>query len=247
MYKVMLIDDEASARELMKESLDWESLDMCVAGEAESGIEAINTIDDIRPDIAFVDISMPFMDGIQFSVIAADRYPDMIIIIMTAFDKFEYARKCVSLPIFDYMLKPMVRSEVTGTLKRAKEKLDERGPAQNGDTEPSDEPLSATEAVMKFIQDNYTDSTLNLTSVAQAFGFSSSYLSRKFKSETGKGFAQYLTQVRMENAMKLASPDVKMFNVSAKVGIPDPNYFGRCFKKYTGKSYSEYAQNPGNG
>ncbi len=64
MYKVMLIDDEASARELMKESLDWESLDMCVAGEAESGIEAINTIDDIRPDIAFVDISMPFMDGI---------------------------------------------------------------------------------------------------------------------------------------------------------------------------------------
>ena len=112
---------------------DWESLDMCVAGEAESGIEAINTIDDIRPDIAFVDISMPFMDGIQFSVIAADRYPDMIIIIMTAFDKFEYARKCVSLPIFDYMLKPMVRSEVTETLKRAKEKLDERGPAQSGD------------------------------------------------------------------------------------------------------------------
>ena len=49
----------------------------------------------------------------------------------------------------------------------------------------------------------------------------------------------------MENAMKLASPDVKMFTVSAKVGIPDPNYFGRCFKKYTGKSYSEYAQNPG--
>ena len=47
--------------------------------------------------------------------------------------------------------------------------------------------------------------------------------------------------IRMENAMKLASPDAKMFAVSAKVGIPDPNYFGRCFKKYTGKSYSDYA------
>ena len=56
MYNVMLIDDEASARKLMKDSIDWESLDMCVVGEAESGIEAINTIDDIKPDIAFVDI-----------------------------------------------------------------------------------------------------------------------------------------------------------------------------------------------
>lgn len=242
MYNVMLIDDEASARKLMKESIDWESLDMCVAGEAESGIEAINTIDEIKPDIAFVDISMPFMDGIQFSEIATKRYPDLIIIIMTAFDKFEYARKCVSLSIFEYMLKPMVRSEVMETLKKAKARLDERGPVQWGASETSEEQLSATEAVMKYIQENYTDSTLNLTSVAQAFGFSSSYLSRKFKSETGKGFAQYLTQVRMENAMKLAGPDVKMFNVSAKVGIPDPNYFGRCFKKFTGKSYSEYAQ-----
>ena len=238
----MLIDDEASARKLMRESIDWAGLDMNVAGEAESGIEAINTIDDIKPDIAFVDISMPFMDGIQFSEIATQRYPDLIIIIMTAFDKFEYARKCVSMPIFEYMLKPMVRSEVTEVLKKAKARLDERGPVQWETSEAPEEQLSATEAVMKYIQENYTDSTLNLTSVAQAFGFSSSYLSRKFKSETGKGFAQYLTQVRMENAMKLAGPDVKMFNVSAKVGIPDPNYFGRCFKKFTGKSYSEYAQ-----
>ena len=45
----------------------------------------------------------------------------------------------------------------------------------------------------------------------------------------------------MENAMRLAGPEMKMFNISAKVGIPDPNYFGRCFKKYTGKSYSDYA------
>ena len=242
MYKVMIIDDEASARKLMHNSIDWESMNMQVVGEAASGIEAINTIDEIRPDLAFVDISMPFMNGIEFAEIASERYPDLIIVIMTAHDKFEYARKCVSLQIFDYMLKPMVRSEVMEVLKRARERLDETGPISWGDgSEAVSEQRSTTEAVMKYIEENYTDSTLNLTSVAQAFGFSSSYLSRKFKSETGKGFAQYLTECRMENAMRLAGPDMKMFNVSAKVGIPDPNYFGRCFKKYTGKSYSEYA------
>ena len=242
MYKVMIIDDEASARKLMHNSIDWESVNMQVVGEAASGIEAINTIDEIRPDLAFVDISMPFMNGIEFAELASQRYPDLIIIIMTAHDKFEYARRCVSLHIFEYMLKPMVRSEVMEVLKKAKARLDEVGPVSWGDAEGgSEQQHSMAEAVMKYIQENYTDSTLNLTSVAQAFGFSSSYLSRKFKSETGKGFAQYLTECRMENAMRLAGPDMKMFSISAKVGIPDPNYFGRCFKKYTGKSYSEYA------
>ena len=65
MYKVMIIDDEASARKLMHNSIDWESVNMQVVGEAASGIEAINTIDEIRPDLAFVDISMPFMNGIE--------------------------------------------------------------------------------------------------------------------------------------------------------------------------------------
>ena len=122
-YRVMVIDDEESARKLMKAAIKWDELGMEVVGEAASGIEAINIIDDLRPDIAFVDISMPFMDGLEFTQIATDRYPNLIIIIMTAFDQFEYARKCVSMPVFDYMVKPMVREEVTKVLLRVKEKL----------------------------------------------------------------------------------------------------------------------------
>ena len=75
MYRVMLIDDEQSARSLLRESIDWASLDMEVVGEAASGIEAINVIDDFRPDLAFVDISMPFMNGIEFTELATKRYP----------------------------------------------------------------------------------------------------------------------------------------------------------------------------
>ena len=125
-YRVMLIDDEQSARKLMRASIGWESLNMEVVGEAASGIEAINVIDEMRPDIAFVDISMPFMNGIEFTEVATARYPNLIIIIMTALDQFEYARKCVSLPVFEYMLKPMVRSEITAVLERVKKRLDER-------------------------------------------------------------------------------------------------------------------------
>ena len=240
MYRVMLIDDEQSARNLLKASIDWESLNMNVVGEAASGIEAINTIDDLKPDIAFVDISMPFMNGIEFTEIATGRYPDLSIIIMTALDDFEFARKCVRLPVFDYMLKPIVRAEITETLMRLKGKLDEQGPKEEEEAiyEGTD---SSMEQIKKYIEENYKDSKLNLTSVAEIFGFSSSYLSRKFKQDTGKNFVEYLTECRMNKAMELAKRNVKMFAASAEVGIPDPNYFGRCFKKYTGKSYSEFA------
>ena len=243
MYRVMLIDDEESARKLMKASINWESLDMEVVGEAASGIEAINVIDDIKPDIAFVDISMPFMNGIEFTETATERYPNLNIIIMTAIDKFEYARKCVSLPVFEYMLKPMVRAEVTKTLERAKEKLDyniEVWDKLIGEEASAPLEANSTELIKKYVEDNFADPKLNLTFIAQHFGFSSSYLSRKFKQDTGMGFVEYLTDLRMNKAIKIAKTKVKMYQAAAEVGIPDPNYFSRCFKKYTGVSYSEY-------
>lgn len=238
MYRVMIIDDEQSARSLLEKSINWSTYDMEVVGEAASGIEAINVIDEYRPDVAFVDISMPFMNGIEFTEVATKRYPNLKIIILTAFDEFEYARKCIRLPVFDYMLKPFVRTEVEENLAKLKLILDK--------LERDDEPIIEMEAstidiIQKYIQDNFTDSKLNLTSVAQHFGFSSSYLSRKFKQDTGKNFVEYLTECRMERAIALAKAGKKMFAASSEVGIPDPNYFGKCFKKYTGLSYSDYS------
>ena len=60
-----------------------------VVSEAASGIEAINIIDDVNPDIVFVDICMPFMNGIEFTKMATSRYPDLFVIVLTGFDDFE--------------------------------------------------------------------------------------------------------------------------------------------------------------
>lgn len=238
MYRVMIIDDEMSARRLLQESIDWKSLNMELAGEAASGIEAINIIDEVRPDIVFVDISMPFMDGIEFTKLATKRYRNLVIIILTAFDDFKYAQQCVSLPVVEYMLKPIVRQEVTEVLTRIRQNLDKQK-LYSQETEQEVEP-SAIEQIMQYLRDNFTDSNINLTSVAQQFGFNPSYLSRKFKQETGKSFIEFLMEYRMEQAIGLAKANKKMFCTASAVGIPDPNYFGRCFKKYTGISYSEY-------
>lgn len=239
MFRVMLIDDEEPTRLLLKESIDWESLGLEVAGEAGSGIEAINKIDEVRPHIAFVDICMPFMDGIEFSRLAASRYPNLKIIILTAFDEFEYARQCIGLTVCGYILKPIVRMEIYEVLKKTMQSIQE--PAREAEEYREIEP-SAISRIVKYVEEHYTDSSLNLTSIAQAFGFNPSYLSRRFKAETGSSFIEHLTECRMKKAIVLARENEKMFCTATAVGIPDPNYFGRCFKKFTGSTYSEYVR-----
>ena len=73
MYQVMIIDDEVAIHNLLRKTIDWESLQMRVVGTAFSGIEAINVIDEWLPDICFVDVEMPFMNGIEFATIANQR------------------------------------------------------------------------------------------------------------------------------------------------------------------------------
>lgn len=240
MYRVMIIDDEMSARRLLQVSIDWKSLDMELVGEAASGIEAINIIDELRPDVVFVDISMPFMNGIEFTQLATERYPDLVIIILTGMDDFECARQCVRLPVAEYILKPFARQEVTEALTKIKEDLDKN----NTRTQEIGRDINTSdiEQIIQYLRDNFTDSNINLTSVAQHFGFNPSYFSRKFKRETGLTFVEFLIKCRMERAIELAGISKKMFCIANTVGIPDPNYFGRCFKKYTGISYSEYVR-----
>lgn len=244
MIRVMVIDDEPTARKLLISTIDWEKMGLELVGEASNGIEAINVIDDMQPEIAFVDISMPFMDGIEFTKIATQRYPGLKIIILTAFDDFEYARECIKLPVIEYLLKPIDKEEVEKALDAAKKQVCEEREEQKETeeeaklfTEKDDMPIKQITA---YLDTNFTDSTINLASVSQRFGFNSSYLSRKFKNETGKSFIEYLTGCRMEKAIELAKNNEKMFFTAGAVGIPDPNYFGRCFKKHTGFSYSEY-------
>ena len=244
MYKVMIIDDEEALRSLLKRTVDWEAKGLEVVGEAASGSEAINIIDDLKPDIVFVDIRMPFMDGIEFSKLAIKRYPNLKILILTAFDDFSYAKECIGIGITEYLLKPIVNNDIDGILDGVIAKLDSEkeyrkaleleGEGVRDNTKMRD--------IEEYIKKNYKDSDFNLTAAAQKFGFNVSYLSRKFKEEVGCGFMEYLIDIRMKRASELAKRGELMYRSAERVGIPDPNYFGKCFRKYHGISYSEYVK-----
>lgn len=240
MYRVMIIDDEKALRSLLKAVIDWEIYGMEVVGEAASGVEAINIIDELAPQVVFADIRMPFMDGLEFAELAKERYPKLKIIILTAYSDFEYAKRCIGFGAADYLLKPVNRKEVDGVLRRVQKMLEEELPEEETAETDKTERKGSMETVKEYLEESYRDCTMNLTSVAQHFGFHPSYLSRKFKEDIGRNMIDYLTAYRIEKARELAKEGDMMYVAAQKVGIQDPNYFGKCFKKYAGVSYSEY-------
>jgi YesN/AraC family two-component response regulator len=94
--------------------------------------------------------------------------------------------------------------------------------------------------IKKYIEENYEQPDLNVASIAQIFGFNASYLSRLFKAETDSNLIDYINECRMKKAIEYAKKGTLMYITAKNVGIPDPNYFGKCFKKYTNKNYSEF-------
>ena len=123
LLKVLLVDDEQNIINLLKLCIQWNKLNMEVVGEANCGIEALDLINELRPDIVLTDIQMPYMDGIELSKQIVKHHVDIHIIILTAHEQFEYARQSISIGISDFILKPIDPNIITTILRNLQEKI----------------------------------------------------------------------------------------------------------------------------
>lgn len=245
----MLIDDEEAIRNMLKIAIPWDEYSMEIVGEADSGSEAINCIDQLMPDLIFVDIRMPFMNGIEFSKIVAKRYPRIKILILTAYADFTYARECIEISnVLGYLLKPMNVKEIKGYLKQCQCEISEtqKNFSEQQSKNFSEKNLSGEndliKKIQKYICDNYGNCYLNVGAVAEQFGYNANYLSSMYKKATGTLLSDQIFRVRMERAKVLKKQGMKMYLVAKEVGIEDPFYFSKCFRKYTGMKFSDYEE-----
>jgi two-component system LytT family response regulator len=124
MIRVMIADDEAPAREKLERWLA-EQPDVAVVGSAEDGLSAAQCIEQLRPDVAFLDVQMPTLSGLQ---VAAQLEPSSapLIVFVTAFD--EHAVKAFDLNAIDYLLKPYDLNRFARTMQRVRERLHSHEP-----------------------------------------------------------------------------------------------------------------------
>lgn len=125
MYKLLLVDDEAEVRQGIISRIDWSKTGFEIAGEAENGLEALEIMEKINPDVAIIDIKMPFMDGMQLAEIISREYPATKLMILSGFDEFDYAQKAIRYNVMEYILKPFGADELMTILDRLRLVLDE--------------------------------------------------------------------------------------------------------------------------
>ncbi|MGE3512729.1 MAG: LytR/AlgR family response regulator transcription factor [Vicinamibacterales bacterium] len=119
--RVLIADDERPARSFLKATLTGFE-DVQVVGEVASGLEAVEVIQALKPDVAFLDLQMPELSSLD--VVRALRRHLPLVAFVTAFD--EYAVRAFGLNAIDYLLKPVDPARVRATLDRAKESIERR-------------------------------------------------------------------------------------------------------------------------
>ena len=118
--RTLLADDEAAARQLLREYLeDHPSVE--VVGECRNGFEAIQAVSELAPDLLFLDVRMPKLDGFEVLELLGDEPPRPAVIFVTAYD--QYALKAFEVHALDYLLKPFSRERLAEALARVKPKL----------------------------------------------------------------------------------------------------------------------------
>ena len=122
MYKVLIADDEEIIRRGIAYFLKKDP-EIQVVAQAEDGEMALDQAMEYRPDLLFVDINMPFLNGLDFIEKLKAVQPDALIIVITGYDDFKYAQKALRLGVFDYLLKPIMEDTFYGALHKAKEQL----------------------------------------------------------------------------------------------------------------------------
>ena len=257
MIKIIVVEDEMLVKKGLILTTDWQKYDCEVVGEASNGLEGMDKIAKVKPDIVITDVRMPGLDGIGMieQVKASGLKPEFIII--SGYSEFEYARQAVKLGVRDFLIKPIDDEDLENALQstcdavRDKQRINK---IQNKMDDITDSRVMLFKEYMiderkeddyvaravKHISLNY-QRDITVKSVADSLFISESYLSRLFKITVGQTFGDYLTYYRIKKACDfLKEPNGKIYEVANLIGYKDQRYFSVIFKKLVGVTPKEF-------
>ena len=229
----MIVEDELIERQVLKKALQKKFGEQCLIWEAQNGREAVSLFCSEEIQIVILDIGMPEMNGIQAAEIMRKKKPECCIIFLTAYDRFDYARKAISVGAMEYLLKPYSSQEIINVVGEALQRAGQyrnRQPGkpadaeiaeksglrfsdgedreQEGRREEKSEDASCTRlSVMTSMVEEYIRShymhEISMHDAARAVNYSEPYFCKMFKLQYGQNFTSYLTEYRINEAKKL--------------------------------------------
>ncbi len=124
MITVLLADDDFLVRETLYEIVPWKELGMEVIAQAENGKQALNMCIELKPDILFTDIKMPFLNGLEVAISLQELDIKTKIVLISGIQDFNYAKTALSINAAGYILKPIQIKEIIEVLKKIRNSID---------------------------------------------------------------------------------------------------------------------------
>jgi len=230
---LLIADDENLELKVLEKTVKKHFVDELEIFASSNGRKASQICDEVKPDIALLDIEMPGMNGIELAKYIKEKNTECIIIFITAYDRFDYAIEAMHIKAFDYLLKPWKEERLYELINTAIENV--------RSMQKTDSIVHSQKDVIKDYIDRNYKKDISAKDVAGILGYSDVYFSKVFKQLFDDNFINYLTKIRIDRA-KLLLKDVS-FNikeVGKSVGYADSNYFTKVFKRSVGMSPSEY-------
>ena len=262
---ILICDDEHIVRVGLISILEELEPGMHTYIEANNGVELVELASQ-QPDMAFVDIQMPMLNGLDAIEQARGKSPKTKWFVLTGYSEFAYAQKALGLGVSDYLLKPFGKNEISQVMQKAKGMIDNDRVVNTylntvtdmdfnassmqciamqikDVTDLGDRPKLPMDIVSKtkaILQSHYKE-PIGVNSIADRLGITPNYLSRLFREHTGIRLTDYLTQMRIEKAKSLLeSSGASVKYVAGEVGYYSVKHFSNVFMKVVGISPSEY-------
>ena len=236
--RILIVEDEAASRRGLTDLLQSISPQHKIVGIAGNGEEGLKKLRALSPDVAFVDICMPVMDGLTMIGIARQQNINTAFILISAHTEFSYARKALVQGALDYLVKPFILEDIENVLKRAALTLPDNAAPDEMDVQ---HPMVMR--TLKMIASQYQNH-ISLESISEQLHITPEYLSYLFRRDMGINFIVYLRNYRIQQALEiLKEGNMRIFEVANAVGFTDAKYFCRVFRNVTGQSPSTYTKN----
>ncbi|MEH7490701.1 response regulator transcription factor [Neobacillus niacini] len=246
MYEVVLVDDDVIVIEFLKKAIPWQDYGFVVAASFQDSSEALVFMQETPFDVLITDIGMPKLNGIELIEQLKKSNINSYNVILSCHDEFTFAQQAIKLEAYDYILKELMEeSNIIALLERLKNKMDQEQHTSNQHIKVSKllEMNTKNEDVVKaqeYVQ-THIGEKISLTEIAAHLHLNSSYFSRMYKKETGEGFVEYVTRVKMEKALELLDQSGNSVEQIAYVlGFESKSYFLKTFKRFYGLSPKSY-------
>lgn len=241
MYKTLIIDDENPVQIAISKLGKWSKYGLELPVIASNGKEGLRIMREILPQIIFVDMQMPILNGIEFLKCAIKDFPDSKYIVISGYDEFSYAQSAIKYGAIDYLLKPIVADELNNAIQKAVLQLNPLFDLEaNAGNDTSISPDDVVEIIKDYIDKNYSQN-IKISMFSDKYFFSKEYLSKLFKAKYSYGIYEYVLKIRMERAAELLRDDtIKIQDISERLGYTDNNYFSKAFRNYYGVTPSHF-------